>query len=112
MVSSRCYIIIPSHKLGGNLIMLEKKFKILDAETHLKELVIEFFINFIYGFLANAITLFFIQKNKPLIFTGLLSYYLMVSIIIRNKYITKLGKYVIFPVGAAIGGFSSYLIIN
>ena len=42
--------------------MLNKKFRFLDARTSVGELVKESAVNFMYGFIANTITVFIIMK--------------------------------------------------
>ena len=42
--------------------MLNKKFRFLDANTSVGELVKESAVNFMYGFIANTITVFIIMK--------------------------------------------------
>lgn len=83
---------------------IEKEILLLDAKTSLKELAFETFINFIYGFVANIVTVFIIMGNYPLMFFGFIMYYTFVSIVLnRDKYESKLGKYIIFPLGASLG---------
>lgn len=83
---------------------IEKEIVLLDANTSVKELTFETLINFIYGFVANIVTVFIIMGNYPLMFAGFGMYYTFVSIVLnRDKYETKLGKYVIFPLSATLG---------
>jgi hypothetical protein len=83
---------------------IEKDIILLDAKTSIKELIYETFVNFIYGFVANIVTVFIIIGNFYLMFVGFVMYYLFVSIVInRDKYETNLGKYVIFPLSASLG---------
>lgn len=89
--------------------MISKKFKVLDAHTSVGELVKEVIVNFMYGFIANTITVLIILKLDTAVFLNFLLYYVFVSIVInRDKYETKVGKYIVFPLAAAIGAFVGY----
>jgi hypothetical protein len=89
--------------------MIDKKFQFLDAETSARELIIETLVNFLYGFIANTVTVFIILKYDIAILINFLIYYMFVSIVInREKYQTKVGKYMIFPSAAALGAFVGY----
>ena len=89
--------------------MIDRKFQFLDAETSARELIIETLVNFLYGFIANTVTVFIILKYDVAILINFLIYYMFVSIVInREKYQTKVGKYMIFPSAAALGAFVGY----
>ena len=89
--------------------MIDKQFQFLDAKTSVRELVIETIVNFLYGFIANTITVFIILRYDVAILINFLLYYLFVSIVInRDKYETKLGKFMVFPTAAALGAFVGY----
>jgi hypothetical protein len=62
-----------------------------------------------YGFIANTITVFIIMKYDIAVLINFLIYYMFVSIVInRDKYETRVGKYMIFPAAAALGAFVGY----
>jgi len=89
--------------------MIDRKFQFLDAQTSARELIIETIVNFLYGFIANTVTVFIILKYDVAILVNFLLYYLFVSIVInREKYETKLGKFMVFPTAAALGAFAGY----
>jgi hypothetical protein len=89
--------------------MIDRKFQFLDAETSARELIIETLVNFLYGFIANTVPVFIILKYDVAILINFLIYYMFVSIVInREKYQTKVGKYMIFPSAAALGAFVGY----
>jgi len=89
--------------------MIDRKFQFLDAETSARELIIETLVNFLYGFIANTVTVFIILKYDIAILINFLIYYMFVSIVInREKYQTKVGKYMIFPSAASLGAFVGY----
>jgi hypothetical protein len=85
-----------------------KQIKVYDAQTTLKEMIVEFIINFVYGFCANIPVVFIIAKNDIGILLSLGVYYYMLSLILnRSKYTTKLGKFMIVPIAAMFGGYFS-----
>ena len=89
--------------------MIDRKFQFLDAETSARELLIETIVNFLYGFIANTVTVFIILKYDVAILINFLMYYTFVSIVInRDKYQTKVGKFMVFPAAAALGAFTGY----
>jgi len=90
---------------------LNHEVVILDAKTTIKEIFTEFLINFFYGFLGNITTVFIMSKNAYLMGLGFYLYYSFLSIVInRDKYETKLGKYLILPVSAMLGALAGCLI--
>lgn len=97
------YILVLKNK------MIDRKFKFLDAETSARELIIETLVNFLYGFIANTVTVFIILKYDVAVLMNFLLYYMFVSIVInREKYETKVGKFMVFPAAAALGAFIGY----
>jgi len=89
--------------------MIDREFQFLDAKTSVRELVIETIVNFMYGFIANTVTVFIILKNDSAVLANFLLYYMFVSIVInREKYETRAGKFLIFPAAAALGAYSGY----
>ena len=94
-----------------------KQIKVYDATTSLKELVFEFIINFTYAFVANLMTPFIVAKNDFAIFLTFLLYAYMLSYILnRDKYESKLGRYVMMPLPYALGAFTGikigYIIVQ
>lgn len=90
---------------------LNNEVVVLDATTTIKELFMEFCINFLYGFLGNITTVFIMYKNPYLMGASFYLYYSFLSIVInRDKYETKLGKYFILPISAMIGALCGCLI--
>ena len=107
---------------------LVEKRKVLDAkDVSWQEILQHSFVNFLYGFTGGTsiafLTLFvFAVKNSDnllinliLFFIGLFSHYQIESKILnRNKYVTKLGRNVIFPlpktIGFILGAYLSTLI--
>jgi hypothetical protein len=65
--------------------------------------------NFIWGFLASIIIVFVSTKSDFAVLVSYVAYYTFLSRIInRPKYITDLGKLVVFPYPSAIGAFVGY----
>ena len=72
----------------------------------IKRAVIE---NFIYGLLASTLIVFINTKIDILVLLGFMSYYFFVGKVVnRPKYVTSLGKFIVFPIPAAIGAFTGY----
>jgi hypothetical protein len=67
--------------------------------------------NFIYGFLAAimfvAIT---IRVDLAVLIAYLFYYFFLGKVVNRPKYVTDLGKFIVFPVPTALGAFVGYKI--
>jgi hypothetical protein len=73
--------------------------------------------NFIFGFLGATIVVFISTRTDVMVILGYLSYYFFMGRIVnRPKYVTDLGKLIVFPIPSALGAFVgyklSYLIYN
>lgn len=73
--------------------------------------------NFIFGFIGATLVVFIATKTDLAVFIGYFTYYLfMGKIVNRPKYVTDLGKKIMFPVPSALGAFTgyklSYLLLN
>lgn len=73
--------------------------------------------NFTFGFLGAILVVFIATKLDLAVLFGYLAYYsFMGRIVNRPKYVTDLGKLIVFPIPSAIGAFTGYklstLIIN
>jgi hypothetical protein len=65
--------------------------------------------NFIYGFLGAIIVVFIATKTDLAVLGGYLIYYFYVGRIVnRPKYVTDLGKLIVFPFPSALGAFTGY----
>lgn len=65
--------------------------------------------NFIYGFLGAIIVVFIATKTDLAVLGGYLVYYFYVGRIVnRPKYVTDLGKLIVFPFPSALGAFTGY----
>jgi hypothetical protein len=88
---------------------LERKIDIYGAITTPWELFRETLVNFTWGFMGNASVVFVSQGKDFLVFMNFVFYYLLISYIVnRNKYTTRLGKFIILPGSAAFGAYTGY----
>ena len=82
-----------------------KEYK--DATT--REIVEAIIDNALYGFLGAVIVVAIATKMDIAVLGAYLIYYSYVGKIInRPKYVTDLGKIVIFPTSSALGAFTGY----
>jgi hypothetical protein len=73
--------------------------------------------NFTFGFIGATLVVFIATKTDIAVLLGYLAYYsYMGTIVNRPKYVTDLGKLIVFPVPSAIGAFTgyklSYILLN
>jgi hypothetical protein len=73
--------------------------------------------NFIFGFIGATLVVFIATRSDFAVLFGYLIYYsFMGKIVNRPKYVTDLGKLIVFPIPSALGAFMgykfSYLLIN
>jgi hypothetical protein len=67
--------------------------------------------NFIFGFLGAILVVFISTRVDFAVLGGYLVYYsFMGRIVNRPKYVTDLGKLIVFPVPSALGAFIGYKI--
>jgi hypothetical protein len=65
--------------------------------------------NFIFGFLGAILVVFIAEKVDIMVLIGYMIYYFFLGRVVnRPKYITSLGKFIVFPVPTAIGAFTGY----
>jgi hypothetical protein len=78
-------------------------------ETSRKEILEAIIENTTYGFLGSIIVVFIANKIDIAVLIGYMTYYFFVGKVInRPKYVTSLGKFIIFPVPTALGAFFGY----
>jgi len=73
--------------------------------------------NFLFGFIGATLVVFIATRVDLAVLLGYLVYYsYMGRIVNRPKYVTGLGKLIVFPVPSALGAFTgykvSYLVVN
>jgi hypothetical protein len=62
-----------------------------------------------WGFMGNSIVVFMSKELDMMVFLNFVCYYTLISYIVnRNKYETRLGRFIILPGSAAIGAFVGY----
>ena len=67
--------------------------------------------NFIFGFLGAILVVFISTRVDIAVLGGYLVYYsFMGRIVNRPKYVTDLGKLIVFPIPSALGAFIGYKI--
>lgn len=65
--------------------------------------------NFVFGFIGATLVVFIATRTDYAVLIGYLSYYYMMGRIVnRPKYVTDLGKLIVFPIPSALGAFSGY----
>jgi hypothetical protein len=65
--------------------------------------------NFIFGFLGATIVVFIATRTDLMVLFGYLTYYFFMGRIVnRPKYVTDLGKLIVFPIPSALGAFTGY----
>jgi len=65
--------------------------------------------NFIFGFLGATIVVFISTRMDLMVLFGYLAYYFFMGRIVnRPKYVTDLGRLIVFPIPSALGAFVGY----
>jgi hypothetical protein len=65
--------------------------------------------NFIFGFLGAILVVFISARIDIAVLLGYLVYYsYMGTVVNRPKYVTDLGKLIVFPIPTALGAFTGY----
>jgi len=88
-----------------SLKKLKKEYQETDS-TEIRNAILE---NAVYGFLGSILVVFIAERVDILVLLGYMTYYFYVGKVInRPKYVTSLGKFIIFPVPTALGAFAGY----
>ena len=79
-------------------------------ESNKKEIWIDGVLsNFIYGMLgAVVITTITLGVDLGVLLAYLIYYFYLGKVVNRPKYVTSLGKFIVFPVPTAVGAFVGY----
>jgi hypothetical protein len=65
--------------------------------------------NFIFGFLGATLVVFIAMRTDFAVLFGYLTYYIFMGRIVnRPKYVTDLGKLIVFPIPSTLGAFVGY----
>lgn len=84
---------------------LQKEYK----ETPKPEIYKAVIENFIFGFIGSIIVVFISAQIDIAVLLSFIAYYFFVGKVInRPKYVTSLGKFIVFPASAAAGAFAGY----
>jgi hypothetical protein len=88
-----------------SLKKIQKEYR----ETDRSELVSSVVDNFIFGLLGAVLVVFIAERVDILVLLGYMIYYFFLGRVVnRPKYITSLGKFIVFPVPTALGAFIGY----
>lgn len=86
-----------------------KKLQQEYRETSTREIYVAAFENFLYGLLGAILVVFIAEKIDIAVLIAYMVYYFYVGKVVnRPKYVTSLGKFIVFPVPAALGAFTGY----
>lgn len=65
--------------------------------------------NFLFGFIGATLVVFIATRTDIAVLVGYITYYFFMGRIVnRPKYVTDLGKLVVFPIPSALGAFTGY----
>lgn len=65
--------------------------------------------NFLFAFIGATLVVFIATKTDIAVLLGYLAYYgFMGRILNRPKYVTDLGRLIVFPIPSALGAFTGY----
>jgi hypothetical protein len=65
--------------------------------------------NFTFGFIGATLVVFISTRVDVAVLLGYIVYYFFMGRIVnRPKYVTDLGKLVVFPIPSALGAFTGY----
>ena len=65
--------------------------------------------NFLFGFIGATLVVFIATRIDVAVLIGYITYYFfMGKIVNRPKYVTDLGKMIVFPIPSALGAFTGY----
>jgi hypothetical protein len=65
--------------------------------------------NFTFGFIGATLVVFIATRTDIAVLLGYIAYYFFMGTIVnRPKYVTSLGKLIVFPIPSALGAFTGY----
>jgi len=78
-------------------------------ETPKKDIYTAVVENFIYGLLGSMIMVFITVGIDIAVLVAYMTYYFFLGKVVnRPKYVTSLGKFIVFPVPTSLGAFTGY----
>lgn len=88
-----------------SLKKIQKEYR----ETPKKEVFGAVIDNFLFGMLGAVLVVFISEKVDIMVLIGYMVYYFFLGRVVnRPKYVTSLGKFIVFPVPTALGAFTGY----
>tara|TARA_R100000951_G_scaffold67273_2_gene56769 strand:- start:5811 stop:6110 length:300 start_codon:yes stop_codon:yes gene_type:complete len=88
-----------------SLKKIQKEYR----ETSRPELLNSVLDNFIFGLLGAILVVFIAERVDILVLLGYMVYYFFLGRVVnRPKYVTSLGKFIVFPIPTTIGAFIGY----
>ena len=88
-----------------SLKQIQKEYR----ETPNREIIDGVLENTIYGFLGSILVVFISQGMDMAVLIGYLVYYFYLGKVVnRPKYVTSLGKFIVFPIPTSLGAFLGY----
>ena len=92
-------------KQRARIQKIVKEYK--DASIY--EVLENVLVNFTFGFLGATLVVFIATRTDVAVLLGYITYYFfMGKIVNRPKYVTDLGKLIVFPIPSALGAFTGY----
>jgi hypothetical protein len=86
-----------------------KKIQQEFRQTSTSELSRAIVDNFVFGRLGAILVVFIAERVDILVLLGYMIYYFFLGRVVnRPKYVTSLGKFIVFPVPTALGAFIGY----
>jgi len=65
--------------------------------------------NFTFGFIGATLVVFIATRTDIAVLVGYIAYYFFMGRIVnRPKYVSDLGKMIVFPIPSALGAFTGY----
>ena len=108
-------------RFSHNPTVLKQKWKLMSDNNKLTKIVKEYKNathqeiwegirdNFTFGFIGATLVVFISTRTDLAVLVGyIVYYYFMGRIVNRPKYVTDLGKLIVFPIPSALGAFTGY----
>tara|TARA_R110001592_G_scaffold16073_5_gene68810 strand:- start:421 stop:720 length:300 start_codon:yes stop_codon:yes gene_type:complete len=86
-----------------------KKMKKEYRDTSKKEITKGVIENFTYGFLGSTLIVFISSGiDIAVLFSYMIYYFFLGRVVNRPKYVTSIGKFIVFPIPTSLGAFIGY----
>jgi hypothetical protein len=94
-------------KQNAKIQKIVKEYK----DATLYEILENVLVNFTFGLLGATLVVFIATRTDVAVLLGYITYYFfMGKIVNRPKYVTDLGRLIVFPIPSALGAFTGYKI--